>query len=178
MIWESKFLYFLQTNVRSDIIDKIMILVSTLADRGLIFIALSIFMLFMPNMARISYMSLTSLTFNGLITNVILKPLIARTRPFEKYDLITSVLAKLPQDYSFPSGHTSASFAFATSVFLYNRQLGILAYIYAFLVAFSRMYIGVHYPTDIIVGMIIGVAVSVLCNKYAIVIYKKISEFI
>lgn len=183
MIWESKFLYYLQNNVRSDVMDKLMIAISSMADNGIVFIVFCVVValvpsVLMPGHGKISYMTLTSLVVNALVCNLVLKPVFARLRPFERYGFITSVLEKLPEDFSFPSGHTSASFAFATTVFMYNRILGIIAYIYALLVAFSRMYLGVHYPTDVAAGIALGSIVALFCNRYALEFYKQLSQLL
>ncbi len=105
---------------------------------------------------------LSSITFCFLINNVIIKNLVARTRPFDLYDDIVVLISK-PTDYSFASGHTTASFA---SVGILCRFLekpwAALAVAYALLVAYSRLYLGVHYPSDVLCGMLIGLLGSML----------------
>ena len=125
---------------RHDIFTKIMKFFSLSANAGVIFFILSLI----------------------IICNVLLKPVIKRMRPFDRYQDIIVLLDKIPKDYSFPSGHTGASFAFATTVFLYDKKLGALAYILALCIAYSRMYLGVHYPTDIIGGVILGSGIAIL----------------
>ena len=82
---------------------------------------------------------------------------------------VMQLLVKPPTDFAFPSGHTQASFAAATSICMWSRKWGIPALCLAALIAFSRMYLYVHYPTDIIGGLISGVAYAFLalaiCNK-------------
>jgi len=82
---------------------------------------------------------------------------------------LIKLLIKAPNDYCFPSGHTQASFAAATSIFMWNRKYGIPALVLAALVAFSRMYLYVHYPTDILGGIFFGLLYAFLalaiCNK-------------
>jgi undecaprenyl-diphosphatase len=96
-----------------------------------------------------------------------------RIRPFDVNTTIELLIRK-PRDYSFPSGHTAVSFAVATSLYLcgYNR-LCILAFVIAAMIAFSRMYLYVHYPTDIIGGVVVGIVSGylgyVLANKLLIV---------
>ena len=106
-----------------------------------------------------------------LICNLTLKPIIARPRPFmlrEEIELIISA----PSGFSFPSGHTASSFAAAVGLFIYHKKLGIAALIWAFLIAFSRLYMYVHYPTDVLAGMVIGI----LCAVVAMIIVNKVYE--
>jgi undecaprenyl-diphosphatase len=97
----------------------------------------------------------------GLIfCNLLLKPLINRPRPFKvqaDMGVIINLLIKEPGPHSFPSGHTIASFEAATALALHNKKLGIPALILAGLIAFSRLYLYVHYPTDVIASVILGV---------------------
>ena len=76
------------------------------------------------------------------------------------------MLIAVPKDYSFPSGHTFASFAAAVSVFLYYKKAGTAAIILAFLIGFSRLYLFVHFPTDVLAGFVIGVMIALLCVKF------------
>lgn len=165
MNWEHKFLAYIQKNLHSEFMNKFMSISSALADNGIIFIVISFFMMITQKYRKIGYACALALAVNAIICNIILKPLIERARPFDKYDTLVSVLENLPKDYSFPSGHTSASFAFATAVFLYDKRLGIACYIFASIVAISRMYLIVHYPTDVITGVFLGVSVAFICTK-------------
>jgi len=93
----------------------------------------------------------------------IIKLAVNRSRPFE----IHQVTQILPYDVgqSFPSGHMAFFFAFSTAVYLYNKKVGIICYIVSFLMGIARIYTGVHYPLDILGGMILGVLVGLLCDK-------------
>ena len=91
------------------------------------------------------------------ITSV-LKTAVARPRPFMVGD--AELIGKGPKSWSFPSGHASSAFTLATSAFLGKRVLGWIAFISAALIAYSRVYLGVHYWSDIIAGAILGIAVS------------------
>ena len=90
-----------------------------------------------------------------------MKPLFARVRPNDVNTAIELLIAR-PGDYSFPSGHTLSSFAAATVIFIANKRLGSLALLLAAAIGFSRMYLYVHYLSDVLVGAAIGVAIGVL----------------
>ena len=98
-----------------------------------------------------------SLCMDALLCNVILKPMIARIRPYHVNTAI-ELLVRPPRDYSFPSGHTAASFtAVAALYFTGQKKMGRIFLIAAILIAFSRMYLYIHYPTDILGGILVGV---------------------
>jgi len=100
-----------------------------------------------------------ALILDLLITNCLLKNLVARTRPYDVADF-TDLIVKKPKDYSFPSGHTAASFAAVTALFMSRKKLlGAISCVIAILI--SRMYLYVHFPTDIIGGIVVGVAAGV-----------------
>lgn len=82
----------------------------------------------------------------------------------------------MPTSWSFPSGHTSSSFAFATAVFANNKKWGIAAYILAAVIGFSRIYLGVHYCTDVLAGAVLGIvygAIGALIVGAIIKVIKK-----
>ncbi|MGN0690126.1 MAG: phosphatase PAP2 family protein, partial [Oscillospiraceae bacterium] len=98
-----------------------------------------------------------------LMSQVVIKGLVGRIRPFEYFNYDTALmLIDIPLDSSFPSSHSCVSFAAATAIILHNRKFGIPAVIIAILVAASRMYLFVHYPSDVLVGTLLGITVAVL----------------
>lgn len=96
-----------------------------------------------------------------IVVDVLMKPIFGRTRPFEVADFPLIVTA--PSSFSFPSGHTAYAFAASTAILVYCRKAGILAIAFACVVGFSRMYLYVHWPTDVLAGAIVGVAVALFC---------------
>lgn len=93
----------------------------------------------------------------ALFTNAMIGFLAFRYRPFIAHEQVHLLIEKSGLDKSFPSDHTTVAFALATVVFLHNRKWGIVSYIIALLIGISRIYVGVHYPTDVVGGMIVGI---------------------
>lgn len=104
---------------------------------------------------------LLGLALGFAVGNLWLKPMVARARPSW---LDPGVMLLIPPmtDYSFPSGHTMASFMAATVLARWNRRLAVPAYLLAGLIAFSRMYLYVHFPSDVLAGAVLGVALGQL----------------
>lgn len=85
-----------------------------------------------------------------------IKPIVARTRPYEVNSAVSLLISK-PIDYSFPSGHTAISFTIVSVLYFFRmKKYWIITFVLACLIAFSRMYLYVHYPTDVLAGAIVG----------------------
>lgn len=154
------FLLFIQENVRNPVLDSIMIFITTLGDGGMIWIAATILLLIPRKTRKVGIMSAVALLGSLLINNNLIKNIVQRPRPYVTFNDIR-ILIPTPSEFSFPSGHTSSSFA-AAGVFYSNlpKKFGIPAVILAGLIGLSRMYVGVHYPTDVIAGVIMGILLS------------------
>lgn len=151
-------LLFIQEHVRMDVMNPFWKGITALANAGLFWIILGIILLIPKKTRKVGWMALLSLALGALITNVTLKNLVARIRPYDLVNTIVPLIAR-PTDYSFPSGHTCASFASAAIYYrMLPRKYGVPAMVLAGLIAFSRMYVGVHYPTDVLGGILIGLA--------------------
>lgn len=157
---EFEILYAIQ-NLHTQLLDLIMITVSKIGNVGMVWIAMALALMLSAKSRRCGFLMLVSMAICLLFGNVFLKNLIARERPCW-IDSSVPLLIPNPTDYSFPSGHTMHGFAAATVVFLHNRRAGILALCLAALIAFSRLYLFVHFPSDIVGGMIIGILVALL----------------
>jgi len=146
-------------NLHNPILDKIMIAITSLGNAGLIWIGIAVGLLFGKKTRKCGILMLISLALGLIIGNGFLKNIIARERPCW-IDENIKLLIPRPDDYSFPSGHTLASFEAAVMIYLHNKKWGIISLILAVAIAFSRMYLFVHFPTDILVGMILGTGIS------------------
>lgn len=165
-------LLWLQNHVRNDILTWIFILITRLGDQGRIWIAIILILLLSKNTRKIGIMSAIAIIFATTFNNVILKGIFERTRPYEVVTGLNCVIENM-KSFSFPSGHTSSSFAMGTILYTQlPRKYGIPALILAGLIAFSRMYLGVHYPTDIIGGMLTGIVSALI----VIFVYKKLKK--
>ena len=152
---EIQILNWLQS-LHTPILDKIMQLLTHLGDMGIIWIILTIVMLLIPKTRKSGVIMTAALLVDVILCNIILKNLIARVRPYDVNTAVQVLVAK-PKDFSFPSGHTAASFASVTALYLAGeKKLWKPALALAILIAFSRMYLYVHYPTDILGGVIFG----------------------
>ena len=144
-------LFFLQERLRSPVLTPVMLFFTALGDGGAVWLALAAACLFRRSTRACGAAMLLALLLGLLTGNLILKNLFARPRPF--------------LTYSFPSAHAISSFAAAGSFLLFFRQhgrtvFGVPALVLAALIAFSRLYVGVHYPSDVLCGCLIGLALA------------------
>lgn len=154
---DREILLFIQEFFRYDFLNPIMKFITTLGNGGAIWILLSLCLCINKKTRKIGIVSLCSLAFCFMINNIILKNLVLRIRPYDQFPEIIRLVQK-PHDYSFPSGHTCSSFAAACIYYRYfDKKYGIAALVLAALIGFSRLYVGVHFPTDVLVGMMIGI---------------------
>lgn len=173
MSFEFTILDFIQQNLRSELMDKFMVNITHLGDAGIIWIILTIAFLIIPKTRKIGFVLALALLFDLIFCNIIVKPFFARTRP---YDINTAVelLIGRQVDYSFPSGHTAAGITCTTALYLMRRKwLWKITLCFSVLIAFSRLYLYVHFPTDIIGGIVIGIICGILGYKVASRIAKK-----
>lgn len=156
MDFEFAILNFIAT-LHTDFGDWFFPLVSSFGNAGIGWICLSVLLLCIPRYRKAGLTMALALIFCLLIGNLTLKPLVARMRPYTYFPDMTLLVPPL-SDYSFPSGHTFASFAAATALFLHHHKEGTAAFILAITIAFSRLYLYVHFPSDVLAGAILGVA--------------------
>ena len=153
---EIKILDMIQ-NLHTTVGDHFFIGITKLGDAGIIWIFLTILLLILPKMRKYGLAMLVGLCIDVIVCNGLLKNLVARTRPCDVNTAI-QLLISHPTDYSFPSGHTAASFtAVAALYFSGDKKIWKAAIVLGILIAFSRMYLYVHYPTDILGGILVGI---------------------
>lgn len=162
------------------VLDRLMPLITVLGNGGIFWILLSVTFMLIPKYRKAGFSMAIALLMGLLICNLCLKPLVARIRPYDfqlqNFGKSIPLLIAAPHDYSFPSGHTIASFEAAVVILLNNKKLGIPAMILACLIAFSRLYLYVHYPTDVICSIILGTAFAFLGNWLAQKVMDKLPE--
>ena len=155
--------------LRAPVLDWFMERVSFLGNGGWLFIVTGLLLICPKRTRRVGISILGSLLCGFLIGNVFLKNAVMRSRPCW-LDGTVALLVASPADYSFPSGHTLAAFETAVSVFLYHRIYGSFMLVLAACIAFSRMYLFVHFPTDVLCGMLLGILIAagvhIVVEKY------------
>lgn len=162
---------FVFDNVKCDFLDGIMGGVTMLGDNGLIWIFLTVLMIAAgKSFRKTGFAAAVSLGISAILCNAVIKPYVGRIRPYDLLNLPIAV--ERLSDFSFPSGHTTAAFAFAVAVYMFNRRMGRLALICAALMALTRIYLCVHYPTDVLGGIILGSLCGILGQRIILKIYE------
>lgn len=176
---------WIAANLRCPFLDAVMPIITLFGDAGIFWIALAVAFLLIPKYRKMGMSMGAALLMGALLCNVTLKPLVGRIRPYdyqlEHFGKTIELLISAQHDFSFPSGHTIASFEAAVAICIRNRKLGIPAIILAVLISFSRLYLYVHYPTDVLFSVVIGTGLaflwSWLVNKgYGIYEKKKLAN--
>lgn len=174
--FEASIILWIQENLRG-FLDPVLVFITHLGDDGILWIAMGIVLLFFKKTRPIGFTVLLSLLINFVIVNLTLKDLIARPRPFVVNEAIQPLVGGVNPNRSFPSGHTSGSFSAMLALYKWvPKKIGIPALILATLVALSRLYVGVHYPTDLLGGFVIAFMASTWAYYIVKQVQKKIGE--
>lgn len=170
--FEAGFLHSIHDALQCGFLDTVLPVITKLGDAGIFWIVLAVVLMFFKKTRRAGFTMGVSLVIGLLFCNITLKPIVARIRP---YDLDPTITLLIPpeHDFSFPSGHTVASVESAVALFLCHKKSGIAAICLAVVIAFSRIYLMVHYPTDVIVAAVLGVIIAVAASYIANWIIKK-----
>lgn len=162
---------WIQANLKNGFLDVIMPIITMFGDGGIFWIACAVILLCIPKTRKTGLGMGLALVMGLIVCNITLKPLVQRIRPYdfqqEYFQVTIQLLTERMHDFSFPSGHTIASFEAATVLLINNKKLGIPAMILAVLIAFSRLYLYVHYPTDVIFSIFAGILFAFIGNWLA-----------
>lgn len=159
---DGQILLFIQNYLRFEELTPWVVRLTKLGNMGIVWIVISILLLFPKKTRRAGILSLLALLGSLCVTNFFLKNYVARIRPYEVVNGLNCLVEKA-KDWSFPSGHSSAAFASAMVIYKSRpKRLGIPCMILAFLIALSRLYVGIHYPSDVICGAIIGALIGLI----------------
>lgn len=169
---DNRILDFITEHLHTPFGDAVMPAITSLGNLGIFWILLAVVLLFLPKWRKAGFQMLAGMALAVLVGSLILKPLIARERPFSANEYL-NLLITAPKDFSFPSGHTSSSFAAATVLFRRNKGAGAAAAVLAALIAFSRMYLYVHYPSDILAGLLLGIASGAVGTLLVNAVWRK-----
>lgn len=149
----------------SDSLTPVVRFITSLGNGGFIWIAITVILLCFKKTRKAGILSAIAMIASLLINNLMLKNLVDRTRPYETFDAVRRLIPR-PGDASFPSGHSANSFAAAVSIKLQlPDRYGIPALVLAFLIALSRLYLGVHYPSDVLFGALSGSLIAYAVYK-------------
>ncbi len=171
---DADFLLYIQDHIRCGILDYFFPYITHLGTAGSFWILLTAVLMCFKKTRRAAVCSAIALLGSLILNNMILKPLVGRVRPYEVIEGL-KLIGKRATDPSFPSGHTAASIASAVALcrFLKKRySIPLLAL--ALLIGFSRLYIGIHYPTDVLAGLLDGIALGIGGILIENVMYKKL----
>ena len=171
---------WIQAHLQSPVMDVLMPFITKFGDGGIFWIAVAVLLLFRPNTRKHGWSMLVALILGVLVCNVTLKPIIARIRPYdlhrELFGDAIQLLVKTPHDWSFPSGHTIACFEACTALMIRDKRMGIPATVLAILVSFSRLYLYVHYPTDVLFSVFAGILFGFLGCLIVDLVYPKLAR--
>lgn len=161
---EETILLWIQEHLRNPYLDPVVVFITHLGDSGWFWVVLTVILLIFQKTRKAGISSALALVFSLLINNVCLKKLVGRIRPYDQIESLTRLVEE-QVDFSFPSGHSAASFAAAFAIYLnLPKRYGLPALALAGLIALSRLYVGVHYPTDVLFGAISGILCGLLAQ--------------
>lgn len=156
---------FFENYLWNPVLDTVMTFITRLGDGGFVWIVIAVILMLTKKYRKCGAAMVVALLGSLLIVDGIIKPIAARPRPFnlEQWSgiFVFPELVSRPSSWSFPSGHSSSSLGASVALLCCNKKLGIPAVILGVLVAVSRIYVHVHYPTDVIVGILVGIALGI-----------------
>ena len=171
---DADFLLYIQDHIRCGILDYFFPYITHLGTAGSFWILLTAVLMCFKKTRRAAVCSAIALLGSLILNNMILKPLVGRVRPYEVIEGL-KLIGKRATDPSFPSGHTAASIASAVALCRFlKKRYSIPLLVLALIIGFSRLYIGIHYPTDVLAGLLDGIALGIGGILIENVMYKKL----
>ena len=168
-------LYAIQ-NLRCEFMDSFILVLTKLAGSyGQIWLILAVVLLIFKKTRKCGAAMILSYLLVYLIGHLWLKDLIARPRPCH-IDTNLELIVSRPSSYSCPSTHSAWSFAAAASVFMFSRKYGLITGIAALLIAFSRMYLFVHFPSDVLFGAVLGIVFGIISALLVNLVWSKFKK--
>ena len=156
---------WMQLHVRCEFLDRVMPVLTALGNAGIFWILLTVVLLCTKRYRRLGILCACSLVLDLLVCNLTIKPLVDRVRPFVLSPSAPELLVAPPGDASFPSGHTAASFAATSALYAGGSRLWIPAAVLSLLIAFSRLYLYVHFPSDVLAAAVLGVLIGKVSDR-------------
>lgn len=175
--WELSFLHLLQDSATQGT-DVFWTAITSFGEAGIFWIALSLVLMLIPKTRKAGFTMGLALLFGVIVGNGVLKNVLARPRPYDFDPTLAHRLAwgEMSTDYSFPSGHTLASFEASVGLLLHHKKWGIAALVLAFFVCISRLFLLVHYPSDVLAGALLGTLFAILAAKLVDFLWKKFEK--
>ncbi len=156
---ELQILHWLES-LHNPVLDVIMYAITSLGNAGALWIVMALVFVTVlrKKYGKSGWSIAIALVLSLIMCNLVMKNVFARVRPFNADPTFENLFGIFDgiDDWSFPSGHTSASFAAAVALFMWHKKEGTFALILAGLIAFSRLYLTVHYPTDVLASVVLG----------------------
>ena len=169
---------WIQANLKSGFMDTVMPIITIFGDAGIFWMVVAAVLFLIPKTRKTGLGMAIAMMIGLIVCNITLKPMVARIRPYDlqlqEFGITIQLLGDKMHDFSFPSGHTIASFEAAVVMLKNSKKLGIPAMILAILISFSRLYLYVHYPTDVIASVILGTLFALIGNGLAGLIAPKL----
>lgn len=173
---DEEILLYIQENLRNATTDQIMKSITHLGDFGFLWIAVIVILAVSRKHAKTALIMALTLAFGLLITNLVIKNSVQRIRPFHAIEELCPLIEK-PEDWSFPSGHATSSIGCGIAM-LKNlpKKYGISGITIGVLIAISRVYLGVHYTSDVIAGAMVGAFSAFASEKTVKFTERKLKE--
>lgn len=166
---------YINENIVCPFLDAVMPVITLLGEGGVFWICTALAMLFFEKTRKAGLGMAIAMILGLIVCNLALKPIVARVRPYDVNSAVSLIVRPL-SDYSFPSGHTLVCIECAGVLWHFNKKIGIAAFIVGSLVAFSRLYLYLHYPSDVVFSVALGLIFAFISIRLSDIIYRRFSE--